>query len=339
MWDQKAEEMAKELGLQPGGNAVEAILEFCEAKIKEYVADMDACNSHSDMLGWVASKVGTTFRVLRTDEDLRAVKQEFIDKGERAFANIESDLTNDVYGITYRLQNRQRRLGIQFVSIIDSRGAKAPRSYFTKWHEIAHLLTLTRKTQVVFRRTHSLTREYDPEEQLMDIIAGKFGFYTGVTYRFIEREISFREVERLRKRLCPEASQISALINFVKYWPTPCIHMMAEMAWTKSESNKIKSGWNDPSKPPEQSLRVTRATPNIQARKHGFMIYDGMRVPEGSVISKVFYEGLDFASGHEELSWGSGFPARTVWVEARHASGVVEALIRPAESALTATLF
>lgn len=330
--------MARELGLRPGGNPVAAILEFCEGKIEEYVRDMDTCDSLSDMLEWVANRVGTTFRVVRTDEDLRAVKQEFVRKGEKAFAYIDSDLTSDVYGITYRLQNR-REWEQQFVSIIDSRGDKAPRSYFTKWHEVAHLLTLTRKTQVVFRRTHSSTRDYDPEEQLMDIIAGKFGFYTGVTYGFIERDISFREVERLRRSLCPEASQQSALINFVKYWPTPSILMRAELTWTKSQFKRMVRGWDDQSEPPGQALRVIRATPNIQARRSGFKIYDGMRVPEGSVISKVFNEGLAFAAGHEDMSWWSGFPARPVWVEARLASKGVEALVRPAESIFTATLF
>lgn len=338
MREQKVEEMARELGLRPGGDPVAAILAFCEEKIEEYVSEMDACDSLSDMLDWVANKVGTTFKTLNTDEDLRAVKQEYIGRGERIFANIESGLTSNVYGITYRLRNR-RPWEKQFVSIIDSRGDKAPRSYFTQWHEVAHLLTLTRTTQEVFMRTHSSTREYDPEERLMDIIAGKFGFYTGVTYGFIEREISFREVERLRKRLCPEASQQSALINFVKYWPTPCIYMTAELAWTKSQLDSMVRRWDDSGEPPEQALRVIRAMPNIQARERRFKIYDGMRVPQGSVISKVFNEGLAFAAGYEDISWWSGLPARPVRVEARLTSNGVEALIRPAESVISATLF
>lgn len=226
--------LAEDLGLKIKGDPTATILKHCEKRIEKFVAEMDECHSLSDMLDWVGNKVGTTFRTIINDEDFNTVKQEFLDKRETAFANFERDLSDDVYGITYRLQNQQPWEQL-FVSIIDCRGDKAGRSYFTRWHEIAHLLTLTQQMRLIFRRTHTSISSIDPEERLMDHIAGKFGFYAPIFHKFAVNEISFDEIERLRLQLCPEASQLASLINFVRYWNSPCIFIRAELALKKDE--------------------------------------------------------------------------------------------------------
>ena len=62
-------------------------------------------------------------------------------RGEKIFATLEQELSEDVFAITYR-RNNGEYWEREFVSVIDSRGSKASRVYFTKWHELAHLLTL-----------------------------------------------------------------------------------------------------------------------------------------------------------------------------------------------------
>ena len=109
------------------------------------------------------------------------------------------------------------------------------RSYFTKWHELAHLLTLASQKRVVFKRTHASVNGNDPEERLMDIIAGHFGFYPQIARKFTNGEISFNTIKRLREQLCPEASLQSSLINFVRCWNHACILLRAEPALKKNE--------------------------------------------------------------------------------------------------------
>ncbi len=214
--------LAKDLQLRASNDPVAAIFNHCDRQIKSFLSDLEEYTSLTDMLDWVAANVGTIFKIVYSDADLRAVLEEFVKKGEKGLAKLDPDLAPEVFSITYKRQNALP-WEQTFVSVIDSRGEKAARSYFTKWHEIAHLLTLTQQLRLVFRRTHNSFSGEDPEERLMDSIAGRFGFYAPVFHRTVRSGVSFSGIERLRLELCPEASSQASIINFVKYWSAPCI--------------------------------------------------------------------------------------------------------------------
>lgn len=319
--------LAKDLKLRPGNDPVKAIFDHCESQIKNFLADMDECASLSEMLDWVASKLGTTFRIIRNDTGLSAVKEEFLGEGEKCFANLSKDLSPTVFGITYRRLNAQP-WAPKFVSVIDCRGDKAARSYFTKWHEIAHLLTLTQQLRLVFRRTHNSISGEDPEERLMDRIAGRFGFYSPVFHKLVQSRVSFFEIERLRSELCPESSSQAAIINFVKYWPSPCIFVKAEMEFNNREKRQLAQGSFDFLDQPQPVLRATWATANEKAQEIGFRLFENMRVPETSVIVRTHQNGGS-NEAVEDMCWWAGRPAQPIRVEARLVGGAVEALITP----------
>ncbi len=319
--------LAKDLHLRASDDPVSAIMLYCDRRIKEFLSDMGECNSLSDMLEWVANKAGTVFKIVRSDADLLRIKQEFLDKGEKRFARLETDLSPEVFGITYKRLNAMA-WEPAFVSVIDCRGINAARAYFTKWHEIAHLLTLTQQLRLEFRRTHNSVSGEDPEERLMDMIAGRFGFYAPVFHKLIKTGISFDEIERLRTELCPEASMQATIINFVRHWSTPCILIKAEVGFNSREESRLRQGAFDFVELPQAVLRAVRATANDEARAIGFHLFDNMRVPDESVISKVFQNG-ESAEAIEDLSWWSGQPTRKIMVEARLNNGHVDALIVP----------
>ena len=198
--------LAKDLGIRTKNDPFAEIVKFCEKKVAILLAEMDECESLTDFLEWIGHKANTKFIEVHGIDDLRDTANEYTQRNEKAFANLENELSGEVYGITYRLQNPEDWEN-QHVSIIDCRDSKVARAYFTKWHEIAHLLTLTDQTRLVFRRTHASLNGGIPEERLMDVIAGKLGFYGGVFHKHIKDEISFEEIERLRLLLCSEASK------------------------------------------------------------------------------------------------------------------------------------
>jgi hypothetical protein len=131
------------------------------------------------------------------------------------------------------------------VSVIDCRGQKAWRAYFTKWHEIAHLLVLTDQMRLSFRRTQAHAVNNDPEEILMDVIAGKFGFYPPIVSSHADGAISFDRIDSLRMQLCPEASLLSSQINFVKAWPEPCLLVHGKLA-VKRGRQTVRKGITSP---------------------------------------------------------------------------------------------
>lgn len=325
--------LARDLYIKSSDNPIGDILRYCDQKIRKVFRDFPDCKTLSDLLECVASKLGTFFETANTDIELERIKWEYLQRGEKAFATLEEDLSEDVFGITFKRFKRES-WEPEFVSVIDSRGEKAARSYYTKWHEIAHLLVLTEQTRLSFRRTHSPSTKKDPEEALIDVIAGTFGFYAPITQEYAKGEISFETIEDLRRQLCPEASQQSSLIGFVKAWPKPCLLLHAEMAVRKREETKLIQRSFRFRNTPLPTLRAVHVTPNDEARKVGITIYKNMRIPESSVIHRVFVEGITYDESEENLCWweasdGTILPERPVRVKAKGSRDSVEAMIIP----------
>jgi hypothetical protein len=325
--------IARDLGIKSTDDPVSSILKFCDIRIRNFLKDFPGCSTLSDLLEAIASKLGTIFETASNDLELKRIKQKYLEKGERAFVQLEDYLSEDVFGITFRRCNREF-WEPEFVSVIDCRGPKAARSYYTKWHEIAHLLVLTDQMRLSFQRTHCLTSEKDPEESVVDVIAGNFGFYASIIRGHIKGEITFEAIEQLRNQLCPEASQQSSLIGFVKAWPDPCLLVRGEMALRKYEQTKLYQQAFYFKGIPVPALRAVHVTANDRAREMGIGIYENMRIPESSVIHQVFIKSIDYDEAEENLGWwetsdGTILPECNVKVKAKCSWDSVDALIIP----------
>lgn len=319
--------LATDLGLRASSDPIAAILAFCDLKVEGFLKEMDSCDSLADFLNWVEARVGTKFYCIRTENDLRSTVAEYVARGEKVFAGLEAELSDDVYGITYRLQNADA-IAPPYVSIIDCRGEKSSRAYFTKWHEIAHLLTLTDQQRLRFTRSHSEADKKDPEERLMDIIAGRFGFYDRIFHNTVSDTISFSELGRLRQELCPEASLQASLISFIKYWPRPCIYLRAEIGLKKVEKQAAGQGAFDFLDVPVPVLRAVEVSVNELAREDGFRLFPNMRIPESSIVQTVFSNGYGSATSIEDFQDWNSRSFGNVNIEARFRNGV-EVLITP----------
>ena len=331
--------MARDLGLKPSDNVVRDILRYCDGRIRKLLSDFTDEHTPASILEWLASKLGTRFEVIRTDSELTAVHGKYVALGEIGFVDLFNELSHDVFGITIR-RHKQKPFELPFVSVIDCRGPKISARYFTKWHEIAHLLTMTDQLRLVFRRTQCSTESKEPEEALMDIIAGQFGFRPPSNFEFVTDEISFEAVENLRTLLCAEASKQAALISFVKFWPSPCILLTAKMGMRKSEERQIVQSRFDFVEAPTEYLRAVKVTLSDAAREAGFTIFRNMRVPESSIIHRVYSEPLQELEGDEDLNmWGSSdgsfLPRCRINVKARKSWDGVEALITPLSKTTT----
>jgi hypothetical protein len=222
-----------------------------------------------------------------------------------------------------------------FVSVIDCRGEKAYRENYAKWHEIGHLLILTDDGRAAFRRTHCSEAELrDPEESLVELIAGTFAFWPEMIRAHVTGDASFELIEVIRQKVCPEASRQSAFIGIVKAWPTPCMLVRAELGPRKNERRQIEQGSFDFQEAPVAVLRAVNVSQSDEARKQKFQIFPNMRVPDESVIHRVFEAGAGAEGAVEDLSWwessdGTRLPPKKVMVSARYSWNGVDALIAP----------
>ena len=325
--------LSKDLGIKSITDPVNDILKFCDKKVKSFLREFPECSTLTEFLDVIAAKVRTTITEVRSDEELDALQKKYVAKGEAIFAPLKEELAGEVFGITIKLKKHEPWEN-EFVSVIDCRDDKAARSYFTKWHEIAHLLALTDQQRLQFHRTQHKSPEHDPEEAMIDIIAGKFGFYESFISNHAIGDVSFEIIEELCSELCAESSYQAALIGFIKAWPKPCLLLYCKPSLKKNEQAMLAQGsfgFIDPLTP---SLRAVKITPSIPAIAMGFRVHQNMRVPESSVIHSVFNGDSDYAEAEENLSsWevssGSCLPDCAVIVKAKRHSGGVYVIISP----------
>ena len=326
--------LAADLRLDHRRDPVAAILAFCHRRINDIVREF-GCATLSELLRATAATLDTLFVEIHDDVKLADVRTEYLARGERVFATLAEQLGPHVYAITFKL-TRPREGDRRFVSIIDGRGDKAGRSYFSKWHELAHLLTLTSQARLRFCRTHAEPEEQkDPEEALMDVIAGDVGFCPEVVRPHATGEISFERIANLREQLCPDASQQASLIGLVKSWPAPCVLVEARPGLKAHERRLLAQGCFPFHDGPAAVLRAVNVTINRAAERAGMTIHRNMRIPGESVITQVFENRVTSLEAEEDLAWwtsssGRGLPPRPVTVRARHRWDAAEALVVPA---------
>lgn len=332
---QQIARLAHGLGVSVRTNPVDGILRLCEERVSQLMQDFPDCATLADMLSCVAAKVGIIFEEVRSDEDLERLIKRYASIGEMGFVTLESELSGETYGVTIRRKCREE-WEPPYVSVIDCRGDKSARAYYTKWHEIAHVLTLTDETCTIFRRTHSSLNAEDPEERMMDLIAARLGFHPAIANKLMRAydEITFNAVDELREQLCPGASRQASLINFARFWHRPCLLVNAAMGLKKQHEAKAKQQGFFFHDPPKEELRAVRVTRNDAAREMKFAVHPNWRVPERSVIYQVYFGSAHYSEAVENLDWwetssGNRLDRQQVRVQARKTMNSVDALIVP----------
>jgi len=99
---QKIWDIASALRLTSNGSPADAILAFCEARAAAMLTDFPDCVTPSEMLNLMEATLGTTFEVVRSDDELEALQRRYVQAGEWGFAALDKELQGDVYGVTYR---------------------------------------------------------------------------------------------------------------------------------------------------------------------------------------------------------------------------------------------
>ena len=322
--------LAGDLGIKASDKPVAEIVDYVRRRIRKVVKTYD-CANLADLLKAAAHDAKTVFREVHCDEDLNQIIAEFVPHGETIFANLRNELRDQDYAITLKRQHAAK-FDLPFVSIIDCRGPKAFASYFTKWHELAHLFTLTPQMRLVFRRTHAAAA-VDPEESLMDVIAGEMAFWPDFLNADRDQEISFGLIDRIRKDFCPQASLQASTIGIIKALPKPCILLTAQLSLKKGQKFGTAQLRFANTPPPTPELRVVHVSVNRVAREHGLQMHPHWRVPERSVIYQAFDQRGAF-DAIEDLDWwstsdGGQLASCKVLVKAKFSVESVTALVIP----------
>ena len=318
-------DLANRLGLT--GSPVEGIINLCQKQIDKWVIEAGGVDSIDELELLVASKLNLVIEEIHDEADLQELKRRYVQMGEPIFAHIvENDLTHDTFGTMVRLKNKTN------VAVIDCRDDKGARRFFTRWHEIAHLLVEPDCEQQVFRSSD------EPLERLMDQIAGHVGFYHSIFAPLFEshmsqhRNLTFETVESIRQAFCPYASFQSTLFACHRRLPNPLLYIEARMGYTAEE----RRGLNQMRMfdEPEMKLRIQLVIPNKPASDMQLTVRNNMRVPETSIVYRAFEDKLSDVIGEENLkTWtfskGGHLLDCDVLIQARRIDDLVMATIQP----------
>jgi hypothetical protein len=336
-------DLAADLGLAGAANPVEAILRHCRSRIDRWVAEARGVTNIGQLEALVTQRLQMVFEEVRSDGDFDRLKEQYAKaKKDPVFASLPLDFNkpdDPLYGMLIRRKNAAADAPDRFVAVIDCRGAKLARRFFTKWHEIGHRMT----THADHGEQEPACRsEQNPIERMMDEIAGHVGFYSP----FFEPAfaaahagkalLTFETVKAVQDGGFPEASFQSTLNACAKRLPTPVMYLEATLAHKKEVKRQLATPSMFGDGPPPGELRAVKVIPNEAAQEDRFTIPTNMRVPEASVIHRLFVdEAVGDGSGQEDLCWwesqGKKQPRRAVAVEARRVADRVIAIVQPVE--------
>lgn len=329
--------LATELGLR--GNPVEAIVGSCLSRIERWcheaggVANIDALES------LVTQRLRMVFEEIRSDADFDRITEVYArGKKDFVFATMRTkfdDGDNLTYGALIQRRNVAADAPDHYVAVIDCRGNKLARRFFTRWHEIAHRMTTDADIDEPVYRS-----EHDPIERLMDEIAGHIGFYEPLFQPAFQQAsqgkplLTFGTVEAIISSAFPAASFQATLFACARRVPTPVVYLEAAIAHKKEVKRRLATRSLFGDDPPPGELRAVKVIPNEAAQKERFTIPTNMRVPPHSVIFRLSdAEPQTTGDAREDLSlWesqGKCLEARAVTVEVRKVPDRMIAIVQP----------
>lgn len=331
-------DLAADLGLDGAADPVDAILHHCRTRIDRWVAEAGGVAKIAALEALVIRKLQMVFEEVWSDADFDRITEKYArGKKDPVFATMRlkfDDPDNPTYGALVKRRNAALDAPDRYVAVIDCRGYKALRRFFTRWHEIAHRLT-TDADEPQYRSEH------DPIERLMDEIAGHVGFY-GPLFDPVFKEaqagkalLTFQMVQAVQDGGFPEASFQATLNSCAKRLPTPVVYLEAMMAHKKEVKRRLQTPSMFGDDRQHGELRAVKVIPNVAAQEERFTIPTNMRVPEASVIHRLFLETASNGPCQEDLCWwesqGRKLEGRAVAVEARSVADRVIAIVQPVE--------
>lgn len=294
------------------GDPVVNIINFCRNKIARWITELGPVRNIWDLEKIVCQKLNLTIEHVWSDADLEKIIETYVGEGDFIFEYLKRDLDEHTFATLIRRKSASSKSEDRYVAIIDCRGQKGPRRVFSRWHEIAHILTLYKQMELPLHRS---TVEKDPTEKMMDVIAGEICFYAPIFIPVLEAKIkkygrlSFDAVNSVREDFYPEASFQATLNACAAQAKTPVLVLEIGMGLKKTEQRRVQSKQMNllPETPPKPQLRVLTSMSNAAARQISLQIPRYMRVPSRSILAKIFKGKTDSSAltgeAQENLIW------------------------------------
>lgn len=264
-------QLAKDLNL-PGFKPEEEIIDFCFNKIGQWLSESNQeIKTLGKLLKYVEKKLNLNFEEFYSDEELDYIVNKYIKLGEIVFATIKKDFNDGIFASLIKI--KKDTISYNYIAVIDCRDNKKYRKYFSRWHEISHILTSRNISfEKPLHRSFNIKSENDPIEKLMDNIAGEIGFYYPIFTKHLEPLLKkdgfrFDIIPEINKKCEIDSSFISTLIACFNQADIPMIYIEVGLGLKKDEISEINQGSLFGSEYlPKPKLRVLKVRNNKSAK-------------------------------------------------------------------------
>ena len=322
----KLKQLARNLHIPDEGDCLRELRDHAIGSVQKMLTEWSV-ETIGDLRSLVADKLSVKIESIGEDQDTERLAEKYgqVMSGFRHLLRAEF-IKGDTEGLL--IDNpKPGKGGRDYLVIVDARGPRKTRAYFTAWHELAHLLLYPRKQAVFegFRRTPTPEAKLkDPVESAVDHIAGLLAFWEPLFRPALldaaSGDLSLLAIERACIEVAPGASLQSACLAAVRIWKEPAAFVTAAVS--------AKSDGTSP------SLRVQSIVANDAARKIGCKVRRQMRIPPASAISKAFGDvfARRYCGMEDQADWevsGQGSLTALDWqVEAVRRGPLVYSLLK-----------
>lgn len=283
--------LSRELGLSDQGDCQVRIVAYALERVEGWLADTPV-KSLPELRSALAAWLAVDLEFIRTDRDFGRIAH-----AEQGFPfPLEPWLRHHLdaggaEGITLRRSGSEPGDRC-YLAVVDGRGDKASRAYFTAWHEMAHALLGPEAGARISRVDDPAHpgEDRDPIESVVDEVAARLAFYEPLFRPVVDfclapaEPLSFAAMDRIRAVAAPEASLYATAIATVRLLDMPvCL---------------VRAQWADGGA--EKALALDQITWSRAAWSRPVPFGPGLRVPSASVLYQV---------------WGTGAPAESQALE------------------------
>ena len=303
--------LARAFGLQ-SDDCWRALIEFALDQA-EHLVEGFSCKTAEEMRLLISNRLRMKLEFIHQDSDIAVIAANHAGISPILSRLLRNEfITDDTEGLTLTNQFASPS-DHKYIAIVDARGEREARAYFTSWHEIAHILLDPPNSQAVMvRRTPPQAARKDPIEQLVDATAGRLAFHDSLFKPALVDAVKdygglgFTAVEAARDVVAPTASIYATAVGSVRLLKTPALFLTAELGYKRDELEYLEMQQNslfpELDIQPEPKLRLQDVIANVRGQEL-FKLRQNMRVPHQSIITAAHESMIDVTlSGREDQS-------------------------------------
>lgn len=280
--DPKVRALAAAMGIEQSRQLLSEIPKRACDRVGEWIATCGIEPASIDELHrLVLNQTRLRIERIETDLDLERITNAYEPEQPAIGTQLELEFEQ---GTTEALVLQRSPRDHQYLAIVDARGDRRHRAWFSSWHEPSHLVVPDPEARLLFRRTQ--VHRPEPLEQVIDAVASSIGFWEPIIRPALVRALRSHETvleafDAVREACVPEASRESTYRALAAMVDFPLVVLRVGYGGRRGDvttTDRLQS----------YALRAKTVIRNGLAEGQKLVVWPNFRIPRHSAIVAAF---------------------------------------------------